>query len=131
MANADIIRGVYEAFGRGDVNHILNQLDPAVEWGSTSVATEVPWLGWRKGVEAVRGFFTHVESGITITLFRPELFVEQGDNVAVKLRIEGTIKKTGQAAKFDTIHLWQLKAGKIVCYQQFDDTAAVRDSWRG
>jgi len=30
--NADTVRGMYEAFGRGDISFVLAALDPEVEW---------------------------------------------------------------------------------------------------
>lgn len=32
MSNVDIVRGAYEAFGRGDVHAVLGVLDPNVSW---------------------------------------------------------------------------------------------------
>ena len=128
--NADSVRKMYDAFGKGDVAAILDQLHDDVEWGAKSVATEVPWLTWRKGKSEVQGFFTALASNIAIDVFRPELFVCEGDSVVVKLHIEGVIGKTGARNVTDTIHLWTFRAGKVARYQQFDDTAAARAAWK-
>ena len=33
MSNAETVRAIYDAFGRGDIAAILDKLDDAVEWG--------------------------------------------------------------------------------------------------
>ena len=42
--NGRTIAGMYEAFGRGDVGHVLEQIDPNVEWIETE-AENVPING--------------------------------------------------------------------------------------
>jgi ketosteroid isomerase-like protein len=32
MSNVDIVKRVYEAFGRGDVPAVLAMMDPKIEW---------------------------------------------------------------------------------------------------
>ena len=32
MSNVDLLQGIYEAFGRGDVDTVLGAMDPAIEW---------------------------------------------------------------------------------------------------
>jgi ketosteroid isomerase-like protein len=32
MRSSDVVRGLYDAFGRGDIPAVLGQFDPAIEW---------------------------------------------------------------------------------------------------
>lgn len=38
MSNADVVRGLYEAFGRGDVPSVLGLLAPDVDWREARIA---------------------------------------------------------------------------------------------
>lgn len=49
MSNIDAVRGIYEAFGRGDVGVILDRLDDAVEGETQAPVSGVPWLQARRG----------------------------------------------------------------------------------
>jgi len=49
MSNAATVKTIYEAFGRGDVETILDKLDDAVEWETTVPVSDVPWLLPRRG----------------------------------------------------------------------------------
>jgi ketosteroid isomerase-like protein len=53
--NVDVVRQVYGAFGRGDLEGILGLLDPEVTW-RTPGPSDLPTAGMRRGVNAVREF---------------------------------------------------------------------------
>ena len=44
VSNIETVKAIYEAFGRGDVNAILDKLDDGVEWETTVPLSDVPWL---------------------------------------------------------------------------------------
>ena len=49
MGNVEIVKGVYEAFGRGDIATVLGAMDPAIEWrpaeGNPYMPSGEPWVG--------------------------------------------------------------------------------------
>jgi ketosteroid isomerase-like protein len=49
MSNVDLIRGLYEAFGRGDIPTVLGAMDPDIEWrlpeGHPYQPSGTPWVG--------------------------------------------------------------------------------------
>ena len=49
MGNVDVVRGMYEAFGRGDIEAVLASFDPQIEWRqaeSNPYEPEgKPWIG--------------------------------------------------------------------------------------
>jgi len=57
VSNAEAVRAIYGAFGRGDVPAILDKLDDAVEWETTVPVSDVPWLQARRGKANIGGFF--------------------------------------------------------------------------
>jgi ketosteroid isomerase-like protein len=50
------VQGIYEAFGRGDIDYILGQLTDDVDWASCPDSDIAPWHGIRHGKAEVPGF---------------------------------------------------------------------------
>ena len=42
-ANVTLIKSVYEAFGRGDVDFIAKRVGPAARWDFNVAKSDVPW----------------------------------------------------------------------------------------
>ena len=54
--NLDVVQHVYAAFGRGDIEGIIDLMDPQVCW-ITPGPPDMPSAGTRYGHAAVREFF--------------------------------------------------------------------------
>ena len=54
--NLATVRGIYEAFGTGDVETILAAVADDVDW-SVDAEPVAPWYGPRKGKDGVASFF--------------------------------------------------------------------------
>lgn len=42
MSNVEIVKSVYEAFGRGDVPSVLAAIDPRIEWSEAEGNPYIP-----------------------------------------------------------------------------------------
>ena len=128
MSNADTVKQMYAAFGRGDIPAILEHVDDNVEWDTEIPAADVPWLAPRRGKKEVPGFFESL-APLDFPTFDPHTFFESGDKVMVLLHLEVDNKKTGKHYSFPHEgHLWVFnKAGKVIKYQHITDTA---QHWR-
>ena len=58
--------------------------------------------------------------GFTVT---PANVIDGGDHVAVEGRYTGTVKATGARLDAQFVHVYGLRDGKIVRFQQYTDTA--------
>jgi ketosteroid isomerase-like protein len=75
--NAATIRSIYEAFGRGDIAYILEQLDPSVEWHAP---TTVPFSkGLHRGPEEVAQFFAGIAEHVSEPSVETYEFLPAGD----------------------------------------------------
>jgi len=72
---------IYAAFGRGEIDAILDRLDKNVEWETTTFVEGVPWHQPRRGRENVRGFLEAL-SPLQFNRFDPNTFFETGDKVS-------------------------------------------------
>lgn len=123
MSHADTVRGIYEAFARGDVAAILETLADDVEWEYGVNSTTVPWLQPRRGRDAVPGFFETLFPAIEIHRFEPKELLESGDLVVAIIDFEFTVRATGRrVVEEDEAHLWRFADGKVVRFRHRADT---------
>jgi ketosteroid isomerase-like protein len=121
VSNADTVKEMYAAFGRGDVPTILSKLDDNVKWDTATVTPGVPWLAPRRGRDNIPGFFEAL-APLEFTKFDPHTFFEDGDKVFAIVAIEA--KRNGKTYTIPNEgHLWKFNAaGKVVKYDHLTDT---------
>jgi ketosteroid isomerase-like protein len=118
------IQSVYAAFGRGDVPAILATLSPDVKWACHAQKTH-PLAGPVIGPEAVGGWFGRLAAGMEFTAFEVERLVADGDIVVALGHEASIVKPTGRRAASRFAHVWTLRDGKVVQFDDFHDTSAV------
>jgi len=126
--NAALIQKLYDAFGRGDIQTILDNLNPDVDWVMEGPET-VPFTGKRKGLAEVTGFFDALANTQSDQKLTTERFVAQGDTVATLGRYAGTVNATGK--NFDTrvAHFFIVRNGKVARFDDVGDTAALQEAY--
>ena len=126
--NIKVIRGVYEAFGRGDVEAIVATLSDDVDWAAEASSTAAPWWGVRRGKEAVGQFFQDFGSTMEVTDFTPISFAGNDTDVLTMVRFSATARATGKSASMHLHHLFRFTDGKISYYRGTEDTLATVDA---
>lgn len=128
-ANVGIIDGLYKAFAVGDIPKVLGGLDEKVVWNEAEgnhYADGNPYIG----PDAVlNGVFARIGADHEyFNLVNIELHEMSNNQVLATLRYQGKLKKN--ATKFDTQvgHLWTLKEGKVIAFQQYVDTKQLADT---
>jgi ketosteroid isomerase-like protein len=127
--NVDVVRQVYGAFGRGDLEGILGLLDPEVTW-RTPGPSDLPTAGMRRGVNAVREFFGALLSTFDITNFEPREFLAQGDTVVVLGTSVERVKATGNAIDFRWVHIFMIRNGRVASFEEPADVSGLVDDFR-
>jgi ketosteroid isomerase-like protein len=126
--NVQSIIKVYEAFGRGDIPYILDQLTDDVRW-VTHLDPIVPWSGKYQGKGDVLKFFSAINDSGETTAFTPSEFVAQGDTVVSFGEFGYKAKATGKSDLGAWVFIWKFRDGKISSYEQFHD-AAIAGAFR-
>jgi ketosteroid isomerase-like protein len=103
--NIASVQALYEAFGRGDIDAILELLAEDVEWDRDAPSYGIPIYEPGTGREHARRFFESLEQ-LELTRFEPTNFLAGGNQVAVTIDIEATVKSTGNDLEALEIHLW-------------------------
>ncbi|MBI2684681.1 MAG: nuclear transport factor 2 family protein [Acidobacteria bacterium] len=76
----------------------------------------------------ILGLFRRIASDIENIAAVPEHFVEGGDAVVVEGRYRGKMKATGKLVDAQFTHVWRLRGGKVVEFQQYTDTKQWADA---
>jgi ketosteroid isomerase-like protein len=121
------VQHIYEAFGRGDIGFILDQLTDDVDWASCPDSDIAPWHGIHQGKAEVPHFFKALGENLEITEFTPLSFAANDTDVMVVTRWSATAPATGKAATMDIHHWWRFRDGKIYLYRGTEDTAQTQD----
>jgi ketosteroid isomerase-like protein len=120
--NGDIVKGLYDALSRGDVPDVLGTLDSGIEWREADgflYADGNPYVGPQAVAE---GVFQRIVSNVENFAVIPQKVIDGGDTVVVEGRYKGKMKATGALVDAQFAHVWDLRNGKVVRFQQYTDT---------
>ena len=120
--NVGIVRGLYEAFGKGDIPGVLGAFDKEIVWNEAEnfiYADRNPYVGPQAILEGVFLRFVSEWDKFTVT---PDSILDAGDQVVTLGTYSGTCKKTGKSVKAQMVHVWNLTNGKATKFQQYTDT---------
>ena len=121
--NAALIQSLYDAFSRGDVQHILDSVTDDVEW-TLEGPSIIPFAGARKGPSEVLGFFQALGTTQTNQKLTAEVWCALGDTVATLGRYAGTVTATGKSFDTAVAHFFTIRGGKVARFVDLGDTAA-------
>ena len=129
QSNVDLVRGMYDALGRGDVPVVLAALHPEVDWNETE---GFPYAGQYTGPDAVlNGVIMRLGTEWEGFSAVPDELLDAGDKVVTLGWYSGTYKGTGKSFRARFAHVWRVRDGKIVHFQQYADTAEVGKALSG
>jgi ketosteroid isomerase-like protein len=129
MSHVPVLKDLYAKFASGDVPAVLAMLADDVEWREAESNPYQPsGEPWRGPQAVLENLFVKLGSewdGFTVT---PSRFLDAGDRVVVEGRYTGTYRATGKALDAQVCHVWTLRDGRISGFQQYVDTAGLREA---
>ena len=128
MTNTEIVKGMFEAFNRGAIEHVLNGLADNVEWVVPGPNT-IPFAGRYRGRDGVTGFFTKLAAATELDPVQIGQYVEQGDIVVALGNYEGRTKELQKPLKTNFAMAFTLSGGKVTRFQEYIDTAAIASAY--
>ena len=129
--NVAVIKGIYDAFGAGDVAGVLGAMSPDIVWYEAEnfpYADRNPYVGPQAVAEGVFGRCMIEWDGFNVQMTD---LIDGGDRVVALGRYGGAYKASGGAMNPQAAHVWTLKDGKAVAFQQYIDTLAVSRAMSG
>lgn len=127
QSNEAVVKQIYADFAVGDMQGFMEALSPDVVWNEAEnnpYVTESPYIG----IDAVMNdAMSVIGTDFSSFAVNPESYLVDGDKVAMFGRYKATYKATGKTMTPQVVHVWTLEDGHITGFQQYGDTAAMRD----
>jgi uncharacterized protein len=121
--NIDIVRAHYAASARGNIDEMMANVSPEVRWtemaGFPCAGT---WIGPQAVVDNV---FTVLGREWIGYRFELQTLIDGGEQIVGVGTYRGTYRATGKEMEVRVAHVWKLRGGKIVAFEQFTDTLFV------
>jgi hypothetical protein len=121
------VRAGYEAFNRNDLDAIVADFDPEIEWYEPR---EVPGLRVYQGQERVRRYLEGLsELWDDFRVVPEELFVLDEERVLVLAQLSARGRESGAPVKAGVAHLWTIRGGRATSVRVFlDRVDALREA---
>ena len=114
----------YQMFLKGNIEGILDMCTDDVEWTSVDLPG-VPFAGAFHGKTGVMDFFQKLSSAVEFLDYQPHTFIADEDKVAVSGVSTARVRATGATYDDIWVHIFTMKNGKTVRFEQFHNTAAA------
>ena len=123
--NAELLRGGYEAFAKGDIPGVLGIFAEDIAW---HVPGRSPLSGDYRGHEGVVGFFTRAMelSGGTLRVEADEILAG-GERIIVLTTVSA--ERNGRSWSSAEVHVWRVQDGKAVAFREFQGDQEAEDEF--
>ena len=111
----EIVRRSYDAYGRGDLEAALVDLDPEIE----IYDHDIPESSEYRGLEGLFRWQADWESSWESWRWEPEEFIEAGERVVAVLRVHAKGRQSGADVERVDGAVWTLREGKCVRLDYF------------
>lgn len=122
-SNLQIVSDHYAASARGDIAAMMVDMAADVAWtemaGFPCAGT---WIGPQAVTQNVFAVLGRDWDGYRFTL---EQLIDGGDQLVALGHYTGRYRATGKALNARVAHVWRLKEGRVVAFEQFTDTLLV------
>jgi uncharacterized protein len=129
VSNIDIARAHYAASAQGSIDNMMAHVSPQVRWtemaGFPCVGT---WVGPQTVAENVFAVLGRDWIGYRFEL---QSLIDAGEHVVGVGSYHGRYRATGKEMQARVAHVWHLRDGKVVAFEQFTDTLLVRRAMAG
>jgi len=113
--NVEIVRRIYEAWGRGDFRATVGMVAPDFEWAQVHGVVEP---GSHVGTDASRALRSIFE---VYRDFRVEAeeYIDGGDTIIVVAHASGTARGSGVQMEQLSVHAWTVRRGVPIRMEQY------------
>jgi ketosteroid isomerase-like protein len=124
-SNLETTQKGYELFKQGDISTFVKDIvDATCIWISPGPQDKLPWAGSFKGQQEIADFFARVAQNLDFAEVALHEMIEQGETVVAIGTSSVRAKRTGKAIKYDWVHIFKYKQGRMVFAREYVDTAA-------
>jgi uncharacterized protein len=115
------LRRGYEAGSRGDIDGVVDLMDPEIEWWGHP---QLPEPGPLHGREEVRRWLEQTRDALTEVEIEVQEMFETSDHIVAIIRLSGRGKGSGApVAGGPDVHVWTMHDGKAIKFRWYQGTA--------
>ena len=117
-----LVQGLYEAFGKGDVAAVLGKMDQEIHWREADnfiYSEGNPYVGPQAVLD---GVLLRLGSEWDAFMVTPEEWLDAGNRVVVLGTYTGTHKATRKPVRAQFAHVWTVRGSRVLRFQQYTDT---------
>lgn len=123
--NTQLVRGLYDDFSSGNIPGALARMSPDIVWNEANnfpYADGNPYIGPDAVLQGVFARIGAEWDGFTVEI---DEILDAGDTIVGLGRYRGVCKATGREQDTQIAHVFRVRNGKIVAFQQHADTLHV------
>jgi ketosteroid isomerase-like protein len=123
MSHVDFVKGVYAAFGTGDVPRVLGAMHPQIQWTETA---GYAFGGVFRSPQAVlENVFAKIPVAFESFSIDVERLIDGGNMIVMQGHYVAKGKATGETVRAAVAHVFEIVDGKIVRFDQYVDSATI------
>ena len=122
------LRRGYEAFLAGDLDVVVDLLDPGIEFRNPDNAIEP---GIRHGPEGFRQALTRVIEAFDYESVEVDELIDRGDVIVIIVHLRGRGKGSGAPIDQRFGHVWRIRDGRAIAFEWFTDPREALEAVKG
>ena len=121
--NAELLRGGYDAFAKGDIPTVLGIFAEDIAW---HVPGRSPLSGDYRGHQEVVGFFAKAMelSGGTLRVEADEILAD-GERIIALTTVSA--ERNGRSWSSPEVHVWRVQDGRAITFREFQGDQEAED----
>ncbi|MQY31377.1 nuclear transport factor 2 family protein [Nocardia aurantia] len=128
QSHIELVRGAFEAFGKGDLDTVKESFSPDVTWFSAGRS----WLvGTYQGIDAVIGLLATIFAYSEGTYNTEVTDILAGDDVVVVLQKVTASRSDGRSMSVDAVLVADIADGRISNVRAWPDDIYAEDEFYG
>ena len=131
MTPKEVVTAFFEAFAKQDVQGMRAALAEDVDWIVLGGAKNIPFAGKMKGAETVIQSMAGNTDSVKDLHVKPLWIVSEGDKVVILMNERAANTKTGEPYAVDSVHVYTVKEGKIVKFENYFNPLPILESTFG
>jgi hypothetical protein len=128
-ANIEFVKELFAAFGRGDINHVMDaHANDVVMESPVSHTSTLPWAGVRRSRQEVVEYFETMAAHVRPEAFHDVVFTAAEDRVVVEGSNSGIVVATGERYDHEWVMVFTIRDAKVVLFRHFYDPADIESA---
>jgi ketosteroid isomerase-like protein len=124
MSHVDFVKGVYAAFGTGDVPKVLGAMHPQIQWTQTA-GYQIGGGVHRSPQAVLENVFMKIPLAFESFSIDIDRLIDAGNVVVMQGHYVAKGKAMGKNVRAAVAHVLEISDGKIVRFDQYVDSATI------